>query len=149
MAHIAAVYGSSQSNNQQSCATQSTGHLHDLDLACCGEQLGQASFQALLADAYVFAPLCQQLDEGGQQLQVASWGYLPWRMQRWPQWHIQKCSIRISQVRYSKARQGMQHQPLLRHAVPAINSIQCQPRQWHCLPQHRHAASAQPRADTC
>ena len=42
-------------------------HLHDFDLGCCGEQLGQASLQALPAHANVLTLLSQELDESCQQ----------------------------------------------------------------------------------
>lgn len=45
--------------------------LHDFHLCGGGEQLGEASLQSLPAHADVLALVCQQLDEGGQQLQVA------------------------------------------------------------------------------
>ena len=51
-------------------------YLHNLHLCCSGEQLGQASLKALPADTNVLALLCQQLDEGGQQLQVTGWSHL-------------------------------------------------------------------------
>lgn len=50
--------------------------LHDFHLCGGGEQLGEASLQALPAHADVLALVCQELDEGGQQFQVAGWGHL-------------------------------------------------------------------------
>lgn len=51
-------------------------YLHDFNLCCCGDQLGEAGLQALPAHADVLALLSQQLDEGCQQLQVAGWSHL-------------------------------------------------------------------------